>query len=740
MPSSVRPAALLALLLLGLQVTAVAGREPAFHFEVTEGRNLNYFIRDGKVAAHLVLRSGPTPRLLVAFPAGNSGVGLWFQSPAASPWSIDSPPAAITARDSAGRPLYGITFEASIRAQSLQARQAILSSVRVLRDYQSSGTVPQAVLVRPQSSGNTLSWARNRLDGAPGYRLTLAVVAGTLQTGEVIFAGANGRIRARVTALSGETPLTPLSGTELLNGRQDHDPRARDTLTFLSYEEKLLAGSWRFDTYFGRDTLMSVRLLMPVLAPQAIEAGLRSVLARLSAEGEVAHEEGIGEFAVLSHKKQDGVLSDAPVFDYSMIDGNYLLAPVLAAYVLENPQGKKRAADYLRSDITLAAGQRMTAGQALVRNLRLVARTAGPFSAQPRFDHLISLKPGHDAGQWRDSEFGLGGGRYPYDVNAVLVAAALESIARLLQSGLLDPFISAADRKLLGNTDAEARVWRARAPGLFDTTIDNERARASIVAYAKQTGVPAGDALSALGSDSVRFHGLSLDAAGKPVPIVNSDEALNLLFGAPAPATLHEDIQTVMRPFPLGLLTDAGLLVANPAFADDAHQAHFTNHAYHGTVVWSWQQALLASGIQRQLERTDLPTPVIRQLLAAQQALWRVILATRSMRSSELWSWRFEAGRYSAVPFGSSGADADESNAAQLWSSVYLAVKDPQPSATRSVIGAAAGREHLPAQRPSTEKASSTSLVLPPRFPKYPDPTKSIPSARVPELSASDAR
>jgi hypothetical protein len=113
MPSSVRPAALLALLLLGLQVTAVAGREPAFHFEVTEGRNLNYFIRDGKVAAHLVLRSGPTPRLLVAFPAGNSGVGLWFQSPAASQWSIDSPPAAITARDSAGRPLYGITFEAA---------------------------------------------------------------------------------------------------------------------------------------------------------------------------------------------------------------------------------------------------------------------------------------------------------------------------------------------------------------------------------------------------------------------------------------------------------------------------------------------------------------------------------------------------------------------------------------------------------------------------------------------------
>ena len=43
-----------------------------------EGLNLNSFVRQGPVAAHIVLRSGTTPRLIVAFPAGNSGVGLWF--------------------------------------------------------------------------------------------------------------------------------------------------------------------------------------------------------------------------------------------------------------------------------------------------------------------------------------------------------------------------------------------------------------------------------------------------------------------------------------------------------------------------------------------------------------------------------------------------------------------------------------------------------------------------------------
>ena len=675
MPILLRSAALVVVLLIGLPRVSGAAPEAPFHFEVKEGQNLNYFLRDGMTAAHLVLRSGNTPRLLVAFPAGNSGVGVWFQSQQASSpeWVINSEPTAMAARDSAGRPLYGIAFEVSIATQSLAPKQAVLSSIRVLRDYQSLGTAPEEVVVRPQSSGNTLTWARNRLDGAPGYRLTLEITDGALVRDGRISAGADGRIRLRVTALSGEVPLTPLSDSEIFNGKENQDERSRDTLTFLSYKEKFLAGSWRFDTYFGRDTLMSVRLLMPVLAPDAIEAALRSVLARLSADGQVAHEEGIGEFAVLSHKRQDGVLSDAPIFDYSMIDGNYLLAPVLAAYLLENPDGKKRAAGYLQSDVGISGGLEISAGRALIRNLRLIATSASNFTADPRYGNLISLKPGHKTGQWRDSEDGIGGGRFPYDVNAVLVPAALEATTRLLASGLLDPFIAPADRKLLSNTAGAARIWRERAPSLFNTTIDNERARAAVDSYARQIGVPADGALASLGRNSVSFHAISLDASGRPEPIVNSDETLALLFGTPAPAALDRDVESVIRPFPLGLLTDAGMVVANPVFADATLQARFTNHAYHGTVVWSWQQALFASGLERQLERTGLPQSVRQHLLTAQQTLWRAIRATQSSRSSELWSWRFEAGRYRVAPFGSSGTDADESNAAQLWSSVYLA-------------------------------------------------------------------
>ena len=57
---------------------------------------------------------------------------------------------------------------------------------------------------------------------------------------------------------------------------------------------------------------------------------------------------------------------------------------------------------------------------------------------------MIALKPGSDAGQWRDSNDGLGGGRFPYDVNAVFVPAALEAAGRFLDSGLLDSYLGLA--------------------------------------------------------------------------------------------------------------------------------------------------------------------------------------------------------------------------------------------------------------------------------------------------------
>ena len=127
----------------------------------------------------------------MAFPAGNSGVGLWFgRQSTPLQWTVESRPAATITRDAAGRPLFGIVFDVAGTGAALLPQQAVLSSVRVLRDYQSNGAMPTAVAARPSLSGQVLSWSRNRLDGAAGYRLTLEVLGGTLAVDGSIRAGA----------------------------------------------------------------------------------------------------------------------------------------------------------------------------------------------------------------------------------------------------------------------------------------------------------------------------------------------------------------------------------------------------------------------------------------------------------------------------------------------------------------------------------------------------------------------
>jgi len=649
-------------------------------FDVREGRNLNSFVRADSVAAHLLLRSGTEPRIVVAFPAGNSGVGLWFEHVERPvTWKLLGRPQTVVQKDAKGRLLSGIVAKAEITgATGLTIKQAVLSSVRVLRDYQALGTVPPQVTVKPSVARTTVIWARNRLDGAAGYRLSLEVPHGTVE-GNSIEPDSDGRLEVTLIALSGETPLTPLPEDKLLDARARPDREARNTLTFLSYREKFLAGSWRFNTYFGRDTLMSMDLLMPALTPLAVEAGLDSVLARLSPQGEVAHEEDIGEFAILDHLRADGSRSDEPVYNYNMIDGTFMLAPVVCAWLLDDGRGRSRAEAFLARDDGRSGVSKRTAGADLISNLRLVMQSARAFGDAPGVQNLVGLKDKLAAGEWRDSGDGLGGGHYPYDVNAVLVPAALDAAARLFASRLLDPYLNENDRALLVRAAALRDVWRAKAPSYFDVSEPNEIARRAVQGYAASLKVSADAALASLGNDTVRFHALALRSDGTPVPVVNSDVGFALLLGHPPPQEIEEAVRSVMRPFPAGLLTDAGVVVANPVFASRDLQERFTNRAYHGTVIWSWQQAMLAAGLERQLRRRDLPAAVVKKLEDAQRQLWRVIGAAKSMANSELWTWRYEAGagQYRIAPFGGSNADADESNAAQLWSTVYLAIWPP---------------------------------------------------------------
>ena len=282
-----------------------AAKAPELSYSLTEGQNLNAFVRDGKVAAHLLLRNGNDPRILVAFPAGNSGVGLWFQPlPGPATWRLEQAPRPVALTDAKGRAINGVQTVATIDAPRLVPKQAVLSNVRFLRDYQSVGRFPAEVDTPARIGGDHILYVRDRVDGAPGYRLEIQVLSGRIDIGAIV-APASGRIRLRILAGTGDAPLTGLSKAELLNANAAADPAARNALAFLSYREKFLAGSWRFNTYFGRDTLMSVRLLMPALRGAAVEAGVGAVLARLNDGGEVAHEEGLSEFALIDHAQHN---------------------------------------------------------------------------------------------------------------------------------------------------------------------------------------------------------------------------------------------------------------------------------------------------------------------------------------------------------------------------------------------------------------------------------------------------
>ncbi|GGD46937.1 hypothetical protein [Pseudoxanthomonas indica] len=663
------------LLLLGLWLPLalpLAARESApLQFRISEGRTENAFYQHGATAAHLLLTSGDKPRVLVAFPAGNSGVGLWFEDAAATlHWDLASVSERVETLQ--GKPWRGIRADASVNAPRLVVRDAVLGSVRVLRDYQLLQKYPPETAATPRLHGRSLRWQRQRLDGAPGYALEVTALNGSWrqegdrwtlqpeQTGQPL--------RLRIDALTGETPLTPFAATHLLNDQASNDLRSRQALQFLSYHEKFLAGSWRFDTYFGRDTLMSLRLLMPALQPQAVESGLGSVLARLSAGGEVAHEEDIGEFAVLRHRKENGGNSATPVFDYAMVDDDFMLPPVTAAWLLEDPRGRARAAQFLATGL---GGERQ--GDALVRNLLFVAGASADFAREPVARHLIALKPGRDAGQWRDSNEGIGRGRYPYDVNAVWMPASLRAMAGLLDSGLLQPYLSASQQQTLREAGARAALWEREASRLFAVERGVATARHQVGTYAASLGVPA----PAPATQSLRFHAIALDGEGRPIPILHSDEGFRLLFGQPDAAQVGADVAALLQPFPAGLMTDAGMVVANPAYADAGVWPRFSAHAYHGTVIWAWQQAVMAAGLQRQLARTDLSPATRQQLQTAQSTLWRAIHAADAVRTSELWSWTYRDGRYQVEPFGAQGAHEDESNAAQLWSTVFLALSPP---------------------------------------------------------------
>jgi hypothetical protein len=646
-------------------------------FDITDGALENHFFRQGTVAAHLLTSSGKSPRLIVAFPADNTGVGVWFNDTTEDTQLGVAAGTKVKGIDRLDG-MRGVSAQLESSASSLSVHGAVLGNIRTLRNYIYSDLKEMLPEVAYEiDAGPPMILSRTTVDGNHQVQLHLEPKDGTTITAKgdnIEFkAGGSGKISFIATALADNKPLTQLSMAELLNDKAADSPRDRQALAFLASKEKFLAGSWRFLTYFGRDTLLSLRMLMPVLQPAAIEGALGSVLERLQGDGDVAHEEGIGEFAALENKKAKPPPAYllTPVLDYKMVDDDFLLAPVLVAYLLDTEEGKAGAKAFLARKTD--EGGALYSDQ-LKKNLELVMKRAEPFAMAPSADTLVAIKDGIPVGNWRDSDDGLGGGRKPFDINVALVPAALEAASRLYKSDLLGP----ADMEAAAKADQFVAAWKM-AESYFRITVPVETAKTQVTAYATKVSLDPTVAVATLDSDVV-YHGVSVDAAGQAVPVMHTDSGFVMVFTDPPADYLDAVAKQIQRPFPAGLRSEVGVVVANAAYATDpALQDKFSRGAYHGAVVWSWQQALLASGLKRQLARADLPPATVTALKDAETVLWAVINALKDQRTGELWSWQPEGGKVVLQSFGEASGNSDESNAAQLWSTVYLAVQPPAP-------------------------------------------------------------
>src|SRR5207237_525745 len=86
--------------------------------------------------------------------------------------------------------------------------------------------------------------------------------------------------------------------------------------------------------------------------------------------------------------------------------------------------------------------------------------------------------------------------------------------------------------------------------------------------------------------DTLRFLALSLDAAGRPIPIVNTDPAMALLLDSLGTDRTLELVGPMLQPYPVGLFVDdLGPVVANDAYAARDVGEAFRRDAYHSPTV-----------------------------------------------------------------------------------------------------------------------------------------------------------
>ena len=302
----------------------------------------NYFYSDCNAASQLVITSPlPNsnldiikPRVLVAWPAGNSGIVVYFKSRNPSDGVLElqlvnstgSPLLPVYQEESASEnPTVGISVILEFNKPATLSI-AVLGSIRTMRDYVEGGGSLQPEIqnaIRYSKIDHGVEIGRVWLDGVTKSTVSLTSTDHEvelndqiiqLQAGKYVFNASFNY--PQLIQLNSSSVLSP-GAADLIS----KNPLQTASLSFLSYTTKLTAGAWRFLTYFGRDTMIAALLLQPVLSEGeggAIEAVLSGVLERINIDGSACHEEIIGDYATWLNLKNN-VNSSAALCDYKMV-------------------------------------------------------------------------------------------------------------------------------------------------------------------------------------------------------------------------------------------------------------------------------------------------------------------------------------------------------------------------------------------------------------------------------------
>lgn len=547
-------------------------------FAIPYGGYANYFLSDNTTSGVVLftlpgvrLPDGSGARFLVAFPAANSGAVAYFNATegnsSALVMQLENGTLSSTVFNGSAGLTGTLTFD-----RNATLYRAIVSSIRTVRDYVEGPRIVRPIFAHSAfMSGPSVVLYRQYINGSGANALVFTPADDTttltlLPDSNFTISLAPGAKQARVNFTATvhwprEVPIVPADALVAPGAQQLTRLEELDQFAFLTYAEKFVAGSWRFLTYFGRDSLITLRLMMNKLSALAIEAPLSAALANLNTlpnyyqydgadfvpVGTVCHEEVLADYAsftnILNYQSQ---LGDTLYCDYKMIDADFLLAPAAAIYLLELNQGAGRADAFLNATVQTNSGNR-TRRELLADNARLVVNVSHPFAADPTVANLIHLRPAQPVGNWRDSNNGLGQGRIPFDVQ-FLVAGALRAIEGLATAGVL------TDPGLAAEADSLAAAWEARVPPLFLVNIPLDQANQLVANYSGRLDVPGPGQLNSA-SGNVSFYALALYDDGTPVPIMHSDLSLAMVYsGGGLPADVLATVPTLLQEFPAGLL------------------------------------------------------------------------------------------------------------------------------------------------------------------------------------------